>query len=73
VPQLGYAAWLHVLELLSARSPSLRHVLATASMRPTVHDYGFSVVSPQTDEAHLVEYVDAHSDKGSLGADHVTV
>jgi hypothetical protein len=73
VPQLGYAAWLHVLELIPAWPPSLRHVLPTAfadhpldlyfrfessdwaSMRPTVHDYGFSVVSPQTEEAHLVE------------------
>lgn len=42
-------------------------------MRPIVHDYGFSVVSPQTDEAHLVEWVEAHSEMGILGADDITV
>jgi hypothetical protein len=42
-------------------------------MRPIVHDYGFSVVSPQTNEAQLVEWVEAHSDSGSFGADDIKV
>jgi hypothetical protein len=74
VPQLGYAAWLHVLELISAWSLSLQshshnslyepfffdpdlgfESSLRASMRPTVHDTGFTVVSPETKKAHVVE------------------
>jgi hypothetical protein len=39
----------------STNPESGREISLRASMRPTVHDYGFSVVSPPTDEAHLVE------------------